>query len=240
MRKGLFLFTSLFVILSLTGYLINKKISPQKKEETMAIKNEETVSLPPPKTSSQVSLEETISKRRSRRNFTDQSLTLKQISQILWVAQGITNKEKGFRSAPSAGALYPLEIYLVVAENGVRDLAVGVYHFNPQEFNLKRLLVDDLCQDLAAAALGQTAISQAPVNLVIVAIYERTTQKYGDRGKHYVHMEVGHVGQNIYLQAEALGLGTVTIGAFNNEQVKQVLELTKEEPLYIMPLGHYQ
>lgn len=239
--KGLFIFVFLFVILFLAGCEIKKKIINQKtqlsEEKAMPIKNKETIFLPQPKTSGEISLEEVILKRRSKRSFTSQKLTLSQISQVLWAAQGITDDKRGFRSAPSAGALYPLEIYLVVAQDGVENLEAGVYHFDPEEHSLERVLKEDLRQELAEAGLGQSAISQAPISLVITAVYERITKKYGQRGRRYVHMEVGHVGQNIYLQVEALGLGTVVIGAFNDQQVKQILGI-EEEPLYIMPIGY--
>lgn len=228
----------IFGTLFLTACVAKQKNENQKEEKKMPIEKSQTIFLPEPQISGKVSLEETISKRRSRRNFKDKALTLEQISQILWSAQGITNKEKGSRSAPSAGALYPLEIYLVVSDQGVEDLETGVYHFSPKENNLKMVKAGDYRDDLAKAGLGQSSINQAPVSIVITAIYERVTQKYGDRGKKYVHMEAGHAGQNIYLQAEALGLGTVVIGAFNDGQVKRVLSLAEGEPLYIMPIGY--
>ena len=235
--KKLFIFFFLFVILFLTACVLNNKV--QEEEKVMPAKSEKTISLPKPKISGELSVEEAIKRRRSRRDFKDKALTLGQISQILWSAQGITDKEKGLRSAPSAGALYPLELYLVVSENGVENLEAEVYHFSPSENNLKRVVDGDFRQDLAEAGLGQSAIRQAPASIVITAIYERTTQKYGDRGEKYVHAEVGHAGQNIYLQVEALGLGTVVIGAFNDERVKEILGVVEEEPLYIMPVGHY-
>lgn len=237
-RKKALIFGLLAVLLLLTGYLTNQKIKNQE-EEIMLVKNSETISLPQPKTSNQVSLEEVINKRRSRRDFTNQNLSLDEVSQILWAAQGVTDKEKGFRSAPSAGALYPIELYLTVGKEGAEDLAAGVYHFNPEKFTLERHLSGDLRQDLREAALGQTAISQTPASLVITAVLERTTQKYGERGKRYVYMEAGHVAQNVYLQVESLGLGTVSIGAFDDQWVKQVLSLSDEtQPLYIMPIGN--
>lgn len=195
--------------------------------------------LPEPKFKGEVSLEETISKRRSRRNFLNKPLPLNEISQILWAAQGVTDKSLGFRTVPSAGALYPLEIYLIVKEKGVEGLEVGVYHYQPQDHSLKPYFKDYSHQDFVRACLSQEACELAPVCLVIAAEYERTTAKYGERGKRYVEIEVGHVGQNIYLQAEALGLGTVTIGAFIDEEISRVLNLpSSHKPLYIMPIGY--
>ncbi len=200
------------------------------------------IPLPAPKTRGEMSLEEAIQKRRSKREFLDKPLTLEQVSQILWVAQGITDEQSGYRAAPSAGALYPLEVYLVVGEGGVDPpLAdgAGVYHYLPENHSLEKLLEGDVRQDLMRASLGQSFIADAPVDLVIAAEYERTTGKYGERGIRYVHMEVGHAAQNVYLQVTALGLGTVTIGAFDDEEVARVLHLPSEhEPLCVMPVGH--
>ena len=197
------------------------------------------VPLPSPKTKGEMSLEEAISRRRSQRNFTDESLTLEELSQILWAAQGLTNKERGFRSAPSAGALYPLDVYVVVGEVGVTNLDSGVYHYLPENHSLENLSGGDFRNALMKVCLGQTFIADAPVSLVITAEYERTTVKYAERGERYVHMEAGHTAQNIYLQAASLGLGTVTVGAFDDEAVSEVLSLPQaHKPLYVMPLGH--
>jgi len=149
------------------------------------------ISLPTPRTKGEVSLEETIAKRRSRRDFLDKSLSLVQLSQILWSAQGITDPEEFKRAAPSAGALYPLEIYLVIGENGVEDLEAGVYHYLPQKHAMEIHQRGDLRRDLAQVALGQYFIAEAPLTLVVTAEYERTTGKYGERGNRYVQIEVG-------------------------------------------------
>ena len=194
--------------------------------------------LPGPRLKGEMTLEEAILKRRSRRDFKDSPLTLGEISQILWAAQGITD-ETGLRAAPSAGALYPLDLYLVVGKQGVEGLGDGVYHYLPQSHSLEPILGGDVRQTLARLSLGQMFIAEAPLSLLITAEYERTTKKYGDRGVRYVHMEAGHAGQNVYLQAEALGLGTVTIGAFQDEEISQALNLPRNyKPLYVMPIGH--
>jgi SagB-type dehydrogenase family enzyme len=200
---------------------------------------EDIIGLPPAKVSGSVSLEETILKRRSQREYTKESLSLDQISQILWAGQGITEEKMGFRSVPSAGALYPLDIYVAVGEGRVEGLMTGVYQFLPKEHNIKFLQKGDVREPLMKASLGQTFIAQAPVVLIITGEYERTTVKYGERGKQYVHMEAGHAAQNIYLQVESLGLGTVTVGAFIEEEISKILNLPKtHRPLYIMPVGH--
>lgn len=200
--------------------------------------SEKVIALPEPKLKGDVSLEEAIRDRRSRRDFKDTPLALEQVSQLLWAAQGITGD--GYkRAAPSAGALYPVEAYLVVGEGGVENLGHGVYHYTPSTHTIERVLEGDIRDSLAAACLGQTFVAKAPVSIVIAAEYGRTTGKYGDRGIRYVHMEVGHVGQNIYLQAEALGLGTVVVGAFVDSGVSGLLNLpTNQEPLYVMPVGY--
>lgn len=196
------------------------------------------ISLPDPRLKGETSLEEAILKRRSRRDFRDSPLTLGEVSQILWAAQGITD-ETGLRAAPSAGALYPLDLYLVVGERGVEGLEGEVFLYLPQSHSLQLTMGGDVRQTLARLSAEQMFIAEAPASLVITAEYERTTGKYGDRGVRYVHMEAGHVAQNVYLQAEALGLGTVTVGAFQDEEISQALNLPPAyRPLYVMPIGH--
>lgn len=195
----------------------------------------DTIKLPEPRYDSEVSIEETLLKRRSVRSYTDEPLTLEEVSQLLWSAQGIT-ADWGGRTAPSAGATYPLETYLVVGD--VSGLGRGVHKYRPREHELRRVLDGDRRAELAAAALGQSWVRAGAVDIVLTALYERTTRRYGERGIRYVHMEVGHAAQNVYLQAVALGLGTVVIGAFHDSQVKRILNLPDDEhPLYIMPVG---
>ncbi len=198
----------------------------------------EVIPLPEPRLAGEVSLEEAVARRRSIRSYADSSLTLAEVGQLLWAAQGITEPEKGFRAAPSAGATYPLELHLVVGEGTVEGLAAGVYRYLPEGHRLSWRLPGDLRARLAAAALGQPWVRTAPICIVITAVYHRTTARYGERGIRYVHLEAGHVGQNIYLQAVALELGTVAVGAFRDEEVVELLELPpEEEPLYIFPVG---
>jgi SagB-type dehydrogenase family enzyme len=197
-----------------------------------------TISLPDPRLKGEMTLEEAILKRRSRRDFMDSPLTLGEVSQVLWAAQGIT-AETGLRAAPSAGALYPLELYLVVGKQGVEGLEEGVYQYLPHSHSLQLILGEDVRQTLARLSVQQMFIAEAPLSLLITAEYERTTKKYGDRGVRYVHMEAGHAAQNVYLQAEALGLGTVTIGAFQDEEISEALNLPQSyRLLYVMPIGH--
>lgn len=186
--------------------------------------------LPAPCLSGDCSLEEALSQRRSVRRFTDEGLTTQEIAQLLWAAQGIT-REWGGRTAPSAGALYPLELYVATPE--------GLYHYVPQGHKTKILSGDDLRAEIWTAGLKQDAIRDAPAVFVIAGVYERTAGKYGDRAVRYVHMEAGHAAQNLLLQAVALDLGGVPIGAFHDEQLQSVLSLPGDhEPLYVIPVGH--
>jgi len=196
----------------------------------------DVIKLPQPVLKGEMSLEEALYKRRSVRQYSDEPLLLTAVSQLLWSAQGITDKTNGLRTAPSAGALYPLEVYLIAGN--VIDLKAGVYKYRPNGHELALVLEGDVRNELCSSALYQSPIKEAPIVLVITAVYERTTAKYGERGIRYVHMEAGHSAENICLQATALGLGTVTIGAFNDEKVKKVLNLPEDEmPLYILPVG---
>lgn len=194
------------------------------------------VKLPQPRFSSNVSVEEAILKRRSVREYRNEPLTIQEISQILWSAQGITDKRTGFRTAPSAGALYPLEVYIVVGN--VKDLTPGIYRYRPQNHDIILLSSGDKRMDLYRVSLMQDCIKDAPVVMVISAVFERTTRKYGERGIRYVYMEAGHSAQNVYLQCESLGLGMVVVGAFDDEGVKKVLNLQRgETPIYLIPIG---
>jgi len=199
------------------------------QEET---KKEETVALPEVKKKGSISVEEAIDKRRSVRDYAKAPLTIEQVSQLMWAAQG--KNAGGTRSAPSAGATYPLEIYLVAGE--VTGLDAGLYRYLNSSHKLEKVKAGDLRKSLCEAAFSQDSIEKVPATIVIAAEYERTKQRYHERAQRYVHIEVGHVGQNIYLQCESLLLATVAIGAFDDTKVKKVLGIA-EEPLYIMPIG---
>jgi SagB-type dehydrogenase family enzyme len=189
-----------------------------------------TVNLPAPSVQGRMSLEETLAQRRSVRQFVDRPLTPAELGQLLWAAQGVTHPA-GLRTAPSAGARYPLETYVVLPE--------GVYHYQPQEHRLDLHLAGDQRAALHAVTLRQDAVLQAPAVIVIAAVYGRTAERYGvERTPRYVHMEVGHAAQNVLLQAVALGLGAVPVGAFHDRDVQQTLALpADQEPLYLIPVG---
>ena len=197
--------------------------------------NSVQIKLPQPKYTSTVSVEKALLERRSVRSFKNEPLTVEEISQLLWAAQGITN-ERGYRTAPSAGALYPLEVYIVAGN--VSGLADGIYRYVPDGHELMRIQKGDKRAELCNAALMQSFIRECPINIVFSAVYERITGKYGERGIRYAQIEVGHAGQNVYLQAVSLNLGTVAVGAFVDSEVKKVMGMKDGEyPLYIMPVG---
>jgi SagB-type dehydrogenase family enzyme len=191
--------------------------------------------LPKPDTSGRVSAEQCILQRRSVRAYRAAPLGFADVGQLLWAAQGITGGGR-LRAAPSAGALYPLETYLVAGD--VQALGAGVYRYQPGGHDLVMVKAGDIRRELAQAATDQECVRDGAVVIVIAAMYGRTTTKYGQRGIRYVHMEAGHAAQNVYLQATALGLGTVAVGAFRDTDVKRIIELpSDQEPLYLMPVG---
>jgi SagB-type dehydrogenase family enzyme len=204
------------------------------RENTYSKIKTERIILPQPKLDSKISVEEAISNRRSIRSYKDKPITLKELSQLLWAAQGKT-ADWGGRTAPSAGAKYPLEIFAVVGK--VEGLDPGIYRYDPQDHSVIRFKKGDLRENLMKAAIGQPCIKNAPVDIVVTGVYSRTMEKYGERAHRYVHMEAGHACQNIYLQAETLKLGTVVMGAFHDEDVANLLLLKEEKPLAIMPVG---
>jgi SagB-type dehydrogenase family enzyme len=191
----------------------------------------EVIALPTPRLQDTLTLEEALAQRRSAREFSNEPLALEELGQLLWAAQGITDPA-GPRTAPSAGALYPLEVYAVTAE--------GVYHYEPEGHQLVIHLAGDVTGALQAAAIDQDSIREAAAVIVVTAVYARTAQKYGDaRSPRYVHLEAGHAAQNLLLQAVALDLAAVPIGAFVDANIQQALALPDDQqPLYLIPVGH--
>jgi SagB-type dehydrogenase family enzyme len=196
------------------------------------------VKLPPPSHRGKISLEETLQQRRTVRRFAARPLELAQLSQLLWGTDGISNS-RGYRTAPSAGATFPLELYLVVGERGVSQLGAGVYRYLPESHTLELVAGGDVRGQVAGASLHQSWMAEAPIMVVVAAEYRRCTARYGERGLRYTHMEVGHAGQNLFLQAEALGLGAGIVGAFDDRGLSKILKLPQEhEPLLVMPVGY--
>ncbi len=199
--------------------------------------NEEKVwELPSPELEEGKKVEDTLYNRLSRRNFTGDVLLQKHAAQILWASTGtgVDGVTGATRTAPSAGATDPLEVYLIAGN--VEDLVEGIYRYDYTSHDLTKIMEGDYREELAGAALNQDFIAEAPASIVLAADYGRTTATYGERGRRYVHMEVGHAAQNIHLQAESLQLGTVAIGAFEDEDVQEILN-TDYDPLMIMPVG---
>jgi SagB-type dehydrogenase family enzyme len=189
------------------------------------------INLPKARISGKISLEESIQNRRSIRDFKSTPLNLDQIGQLLWSIQGITDPDWDFRSAPSAGAIYPLEIYIFKSD--------GVFHYMPKKHAIRKIANDDRRQALAQASLGQSFVNQAPVSFLIAAAYERIRAKYGGRAERYVFIEAGHAAENMHLQAVALGLGSIPVGAFWDDVTARVAGLPKDQyPLYIIPVGY--
>ena len=198
-----------------------------------------SIPLPQPSSDGRLSVEKAIKGRRTIRDFKGRPLSLNHLSQILWAAQGITDPIEMKRAVPSAGALYPLDIYVIVGEKGVKGMEAGVYHYLPKTHEILSVSKGDRRREVASASLRQMWMAQAPVLFVIAAEYKRNAWKYGERGIRYALIEVGHVGQNLFLQAEAIGLGAGIVGAFNDEDVAKAISLPpKHEPLLIMPVGY--
>ena len=225
-----YLFSSLLTAVFSTGaFLLTNSAADSTREP---------IKLPQPFADSRTSVEKALQERRSIRQYKIRPISLAELSQLLWAAQGISGSG-GKRTAPSAGALYPLEVYVVAGT--VTDLSAGVYSYDPHRHELHRIAEGDARAELCKAALGQSSIRNAAAILVFTAVYERTTGKYGERGIRYVHMEAGHAAQNVSLQAVSLDLGTVVVGAFQDEQVRTVLRLPEHgQPLSIMPVGKMQ
>ncbi len=196
----------------------------------------DTIALPAPARTGEMSVEEALERRRSVRQYAPEALTLATVAQLAWAAQGVTDPSRGFRTAPSAGATFPLEIDLLL--QGVDGIEDGVYRYLPDEHALRRRIAGDLRDAVASDALGQQALREASLVLAISSVTARTAARYGERAERYVHMEAGHVAQNVSLQAVALGLGTVMIGAFQDEVLTQTLQLAAgERALYLVAVG---
>ncbi len=235
-RSTFVLITAAIIVVIGGLWLLEVNNNDNSMTEQPEPNQQKIIKLPDPSSEDPISLEEAIAERRSIRNYREGEISRSELSRLLWAAQGITG-EGDKRAAPSAGATYPLELYIAAEE--VEDLDPGLYRYQPEGHLLEMVLSGSLSNELQDAARGQTFVGQGSLNLIIAADYQRTTGRYDERGERYVHMEVGHAGQNIYLQAENLGLGTVAVGAFDDSRVKELLDLPDDQdPLYIMPVGH--
>jgi len=191
----------------------------------------EIIALPKPSTDREMSLEKALAGRRSVRAFSEQDLTNEELGQILWAADGVNRPGTKYRTAPSAGALYPLFLYAFTPD--------GIFRYIPESHSIERVKEGDYRKNLSDAALGQGSVRDAAIDIVVVARYSRVTGKYGKRGVRYAHIEAGHVAQNIHLQAVSLGLVSVPVGAFEDDEVNEIIGLPGgDEAVYIIPVGH--
>ncbi len=197
----------------------------------------EWIELPPP-TDMDMPLKEALKKRRSIRKYLPEPIRINQLANILWAAQGITHGH-GFRTAPSAGALYPIRVYVVIKKRGVDGLPAGVYVYDPHRHALGLVRIGDVSTPLMRACLGQEWVGEAPVDIILVGYESVLRPRYGERSFRYMAEEAGHIGQNIYLACTAMGLGTVAVGAFHDDEVKKILGITAPDaaPLYVFPVG---
>lgn len=231
MKKYFIIITILIVCILILGIVL---LILEKPMTTSIPLKDGIIQLPEPSKTSDISIEQALAERRSVRSYSKDPLSLQDVSQLVWAAQGIT--QGAYRTAPSAGALYPLEIYVVVGN--VQGLEQGVYKYNPEEHVIEQVNQGDMRQQLQQSSLNQSSVGDGAIDIVIAGVFERTTKKYGERGNQYVYMEAGHAAQNIYLQAVSLDLGTVTIGAFDEPTIQKILDMNEDEiPLYIMPIG---
>jgi len=189
------------------------------------------IQLAEPKLTGPVSFEQVLAKRRSVREFTNQKLDFIQIGQLAWAGQGITDKQTGFRTAPSAGAIYPMKLYFATQE--------GTFIYNPESHSLEEILNQDVRGDLSKAASGQQSVANAACDIIIAGSVRKVAAKYENKGRGFMLLEAGHIAQNIQLQAVSLGLGAVPVGAFDIRSVSKVCRLTLElEPVYIICVGY--
>ena len=200
-----------------------------------------TFDLPPATVTSNMSVDQAIRSRRSVRTYSTTSLTLQDVSQLLWASQGITDTDRNYRTAPSAGHVFPMEMYMVTGNNSVQGLGAGIYHYNPFNHTLEKIAEGDMRYNLSQAAHQQKWVETAPISLIITGNYQKMKEKYPDEriSTRFVDIEAGHIGENIYLEAVAHGMGTVAIGSFYDDQMINLLKLpSTETPIYIYPVGY--
>ncbi len=226
--------TAVLILFALLFWGCQTPQTPSTKNSRKSTSESKKTHLPKPDRSDNTSLQEALAKRKSVRSFTTEQLTENELAKILWAASGTSKIDEitgATRTAPSAGTLHPLDIYVLTK--------AGFFHYLASEHKLENVKDGDMRNELSLAALEQTAVEDAPVSIIISGVLKRTSVKYGKRAERYVLLEAGHAAQNILLQATALELGGVTIGAFEDSKVQEVLPLPDDhKPLYIIPLGH--
>ncbi len=229
-------FKTMILALALIYALLPMTIACNTHRGANVASKDELVKLPIPRTKSDVSVEAALASRRSIRSYKSDALDLEVLGQILWSAQGITETSKKYRTAPSAGATFPLEMYVLV--DNVSGIKAGIYRYYPEEHSIKLSHAGDFKTPIREKAARQGSITQAPFTLIFCADMDRIRPRYKDRSERYVFMEIGHAAQNVHLQCETLNLGTVCIGAFDDIALHEVLKLPKEHiPYNMMPIG---
>lgn len=223
------------------GSLEGRRLDWDSRPESYKEYNGEYRKLPGPETGVGKSLWQSLRERKSVRNYTGERLTPEEVGQLLWAATGANRvTARGdfyFRTAPSAGGLYPIETYIQI--NRVKDFSPGIYHYSVPKHGLYLLAEGDFGPALAGAALDQNMVKNAGVNFLWTAVTSRTFWKYGQRGIRYIYMDAGHAGQNLYLAATALNLGCCAIGAFFDDEVNRLLGLDGEDEtiVYMASVG---
>lgn len=228
----------LFVYIGYSVFTQSVEVKNQSQNQSREVLT--IVNLPQIEIARNMSVDQAIQNRRSVRRFSATPLTLKDVSQLLWAAQGITDFERNFRTTPSAGGVFPMEIYLVAGDDGVQELDAGIYHYNPFNHTLEMIVRGDMRYNLSQAAHQQKWVNDAPISLIITGNYLKMQDRYSDKNlsTRFVDMEAGHIGENIYLEAVSRGLGTVAIGSFYDDQMINLLKLpANETPIYIYPIG---
>jgi len=229
----------LVLVLCMTGILQGK--SPDSDDFSTAEPAQGVISLPEVHQEDPNTLTKAIYTRRSVRNFSDEPITIEHIAQLLWAAAGKTvdGISGPTRAYPSAGGIYPLEVFVVA--DTVDGLDQGVYRYRWDEHALEAVRKGAYHDELTAACLDQGAVDQGAAGIVIAADYESTKAVYGPRGSdRYVPLDAGAAGQNLQLKAVTLGLGSVVIGAFDDEHLQQLLQAPDLQPLLVMPVGRYR
>ena len=235
MNNRLFRKCVLTLIIFVLLFLPSCENAEKNTAEEFTPDDSEVITLPEPRYDSEISLEESLLNRRSTRNYRNEPVTLQEVSQLLWAAQGITD-DAGHRTAPSAVALYPLSIYVVVGN--VQEIVDGVYIYQPDDHTIKRLIDEDIRNELSIAAMGQASVRQGAVSFVVTVDYGIVMSRFGDKAERFGTLEAGHAAQNLCLQATALDLGLVTAGAIYDDQVAEVLDLPENlTPVYVIPIG---